>query len=124
MRVANDSLLNEGETIALASSWESKAINLASIMNYSIQLKWTGTPVGQYKLQCSNDPNDSNRGDNYWASKVATWTDIEGSEQLVNMDGNHTWQVRSAGYMWVRVVWLPTSGSGTLTSARFTAKGL
>lgn len=124
MRIANDSLLNIGETADFSNPWYSDPINLASVMNYSIQLKWTGAPVGELRLQCSNDVNDSNRGEEYWAAQVTTWTDIEGSEQLVNMAGDHTWQVRSAGYMWVRAVWAPTSGTGTLTGARFTTKGV
>jgi hypothetical protein len=122
MRIANNSLLDLGATASFAIPWTSEPINLASVMNYSIQLQWTGTPVGELRLQVSNDFNDQNRSQQFWAPTI--WTDVEGSEQLVNAAGDHTWQVRDAGYMWVRAVWAPTSGSGTLTSARFTTKGL
>lgn len=122
MRIVNDSLIDSSAN--LGQSWTSPAINLSHIINYSIQLSWTGSPVGVLKLQCSNDKPAGLDTVTSGAVNVSTWTDIADSDQIVNAAGNHTWQAPSVGYMWVRVVWTPTSGTGTLVTARFTAKGV
>lgn len=122
MRVANDTLIDA--PVDWSVPWTSGPISLQHIMNYSIQLFFSGTPAGMLKLQCSNDANDSGRGENYWSLEARNWTDIESSEQIVAGPGDHTWTVCNAGYMWVRVNWAPSSGTAQLDRARFTAKGL
>jgi hypothetical protein len=122
MRIGNDSL-NIGTNLAVNQT--SDPIYLGHIANYSIQLVFTGTPGGNFKLQCSNDmgnPSASKESDRDF--QIENWTDVADSAQTISAAGNHTWDVQNAGYRWVRVVWTQTSGSGTLTSARFNVKGI
>jgi len=122
MRVANDSLISSPADWSVP--WQSQPISMQHIMNFSIQLFFSGSPAGMLRLQCSNDSVDSSRSESTWPSQVQKWTDIDSSEQLIAAAGDHTWSVCGAGYMWVRVSWAPTSGTAQLDSARFTAKGL
>ena len=118
MRSANNSLITTPAD--MSTSWESPAVWLGNTVNYSIQLVFTGVPVGNFKLQCSND---SYANDYIDAANVLNWTDVSGSQQPITAAGDHTWQVENAGYRWIRAVWLPTSGIGSIVSARFNTKG-
>lgn len=122
MKIINESLI--ASPVDMTVGFTLPACTLGNIITYSIQLVFTGAPVGTFKLQCSNDPIKAmgptltTQGD-----LVTHWTDIEGSELAVSVAGDHTWNVTTCGYLWVRVVWTETSGAGNLTSARITAKG-
>lgn len=125
MRVKNEDLLSLSGPVDLTSSANLRAVWLGHIVNYSIQLVFTGTPGGNFKLQCSNDPGriDSEAISNQ-ASDVSNWTDVADSALVVSAAGNVVWDVQNVGYNWVRVVWTATSGSGSLTSARCYVKGV
>jgi hypothetical protein len=125
MRIANDSL---NISANLATDQQSDPIWLGHIANYSIQLVFTGTPDGVFKLQLSNDdgnPTASRESDRDY--EVVNWTDIGGSSQIISAAGDLSYQVENAGYRWVRLVWEATSagsGSPQITSARFNVKGV
>jgi hypothetical protein len=122
MRIGNDSC-NIGA--ALAAPQVSEPIWLGHIANYSIQIFFSGTPGGNFKLQMSNDEGNVNapREDDR-DFKIVNWTDIADSAFTVSAAGDVAWNYRDCGYRWVRVVWTPTSGSGTITSIRFNVKGV
>lgn len=122
MRVGSDSFIDTAEDWSTA--WISPALSLRHVVNYSIQLGWTGTLNGMLKLQLSNDYGNTDNGGTLAATELPHWTDITGSEQLVAGAGDHSWQVQNAGYLWVRAVWAPASGTGNLTNARFSTKGM
>ena len=121
MRVGADSFIDA--PVDWSFSWASPALSLRHVVNYNIQLAWTGTAAGMLHLQLSNDAASTDMSGTIASNSISTWTDISGSEQLVSGAGNHAWQVQNAGYLWVRVVWQPTSGTATLSSARFATKG-
>lgn len=123
MRIANDVL--SFDSTDLSANRTSEPVWLGHIANYSIQLVFTGTPGGNFKLQCSNDegnPAAAKEVDRDW--EVVNWTDVADSAFTVSAAGDVTWDVQNAGYRWVRVVWTQTSSTGTLTSARFNCKGI
>jgi hypothetical protein len=122
MRVNNEDLLN-GSPLSLATSQNLKPIWLGHIANYAIQLKFTGSPVGNFTLQASNDDVDSRLPTADLEAKIVNWTTIADSAQAISAAGDHVWTVENAGYMWVRVVWTQTGGTGTLVSARSYCKG-
>lgn len=128
MRIFNEDILEiDGvrTTPSMASSFTLAPIYLGHIVDYSIQLVFTGTPGGNFKLQVSNDPgrpNAASEAEQYAA--VLNWTDVAGSAQTISAAGDHTWNVENAGYVWARVVWTQTSSTGTLTSARVNGKGV
>lgn len=124
MRIGNDDLTN-GTPISMVSSFNTEPVFLGHIVNYSIQLVFTGTPAGNFKLQCSNDFGDpSNAVEADRDIKIVNWTDVLDSAQSISAAGNHTYDVQNAGYRWVRVVWTQTGSTGSLTSARFNVKGV
>jgi hypothetical protein len=121
MRVGSDNLI--AAPVDWSTAWTSPALSLRHVSNYSVQLKWTGSTTGMLHLQLSNDAGNTDNSGTIATSALSHWTDITGSEQIVAGAGDHSWQVSNAGYLWVRVVWAPTTGTPSLVSARFSTKG-
>lgn len=111
MKVANIPLIPTPQDLGVAL--ELTTFYTGNIVCYAIQLVFTGVPEGAFKLQCSND----------LTAPPSNWTDIADSTQSVSAAGNHVWNVQDCGYMWARVVWTPTGGSGVLVDARAVVKG-
>lgn len=128
MRVKNEDLLeldNAAVSGDMSSSFNLKAVWLGHIANYAIQLVFTGSPQGNFKLQASNDVgNPTAQTEAERQAAIVNWTDIDDSAQTISAAGNHMWTVQNAGYNWVRVVWTQTGGSGTLTNAKCYVKGI
>lgn len=123
MRINNISL--QTSATSLGASANLSAIWLGHVCNYSIQLVFTGTPVGTFKLQCSNDAGSPNAGSAATlATGVTNWTDVADSSQSITTAGDMVWNVSNAGYNFVRVVYTRDSSTGSLTSARINTKGV
>lgn len=126
MRIHNNSMtVAEVEPpISMASGFVTDPIWLGHIVNFSIQLFFTGTPGGNFTLECSNDMGVSDKALNKFSSEgVVNWTTVADSAFVVAAAGDVTWDVQNVGYRWVRVRWTQTSSTGTLTSARYNVKG-
>lgn len=101
---------------------------LYDAMNYSIQIAFTGTPTGSFKLQGSDDPVAAGFGSNSPQSAFQSginapvhWTDLPNTSQSVTAAGSVIWQVEWPGYSFVRAVYTDTSGGSStaiITSAR------
>lgn len=101
----------------MSSTITGKALLLRDGLNFSVFLKWSGTPTGAFKLQCSND----NCGTE---AEPTDWEDVTGSSYLVSgAAGQLVFNYDTAPFRWLRVVYTATSGSGTLTKATFNLKG-
>lgn len=131
MRINNEDLLEiDGTraTVSLAASANLKPIYLGSVINYSIQLVFTGTPAGAFKLQVSDDPGQpAAAGEAQKYAGVVNWTDVSDSEATVSAAGNIVWDVTNSGVTWVRVAWTASgagSGTPTLGIARCNTKGV
>lgn len=129
MRTKNSDLLiydNENlGPIDMSISFNLQPIWLANIAQYAIQVVFTGSPAGNFKLQASNDTGQPNGvTEPIQDDQVVNWTDIADSAATVSAAGNVMWNVENVGYNWVRVVWTHTSGGGELTVARIMAKGV
>lgn len=123
MKLANGSFIDT--SIPMDVTFESLPLYLGNIVNFSIQLVFSGTPVGTLKLQCSSDlGNILNPGLIQQSDKVVNWTDVNHSDQAISSDGTHTWNVQNVGYNWVRIVYTAVSGTGSLDIARFNIKGV
>lgn len=121
MRVYNIPLQLTSTT--LNTNITSQALQLYSMLGFSIQIVFTGTPTGTLKLQGSSDPvpqADPN-------SLVPTnWTDINNSSQAISAAGSFLWNVSDVQYNYVRLVYTDgSSGMSTavVTSAIFNGKG-
>jgi|SRR5579859_1256123 len=97
------------------SEVDSTPLDLLGWKDADLQAVFTGAPVGNLKLQTSDDqvPN---------GALVANWSDYTNSSTSVSAAGNFSWHLTSAGYRWVRAVYLKTSGTGAL-NVTFTRKG-
>lgn len=130
MRINNDTLLaidaqNNSVPLSMATSFNLDPIWLGHICNFSISLVFTGTPSGNFKLQCSNDlgrPDAAKEEDRDY--EIVNWTDITDSAVTVSAAGDITYNYENAGFRWVRVVWTQTASTGSLTVARFNVKGV
>ncbi len=123
MRIANENLISA--PVDMSADFTLRPLWLGHICNYAIQLVFTGSPVGTFKLQASDDPGQPDGASNSnQAIGVSNWTDVMDSSQGIAAAGNHMWTVQNAGYTWVRVVYTAASGSGSLTSARGNVKGV
>lgn len=89
---------------------------------FSFQTVLTGAPVGTLKLQMSNDVGTITSAADHTGLGVVNWTDITGSSFAVAAAGNWGWDYTVPGFRWVRLVYTPTSGTGTI-SVTFQAKG-
>lgn len=89
--------------------------NLDSIVSYSIQAIFTGSPAGVLQLEASDDTPLAN------IPAANSWTPIDDSVQGISAAGTYTVNVELPAYSFVRLQWIPTGGSGTL-SARINAK--
>lgn len=89
--------------------------NLDSIVSYSISAIFTGSPAGVLQLQLSDDVPIINIPD------PNSWSIITDSIQNIAAAGHYSINVELPAYSWVRLQYIPSGGSGTLT-ARINAK--
>lgn len=124
MRIKNLSMQDSATDIG-AGSTNLATIWLGHCAMAAIQLVFTGSPVGSFKLQASCDePRDSATTPSLVAAGVTNWTDISGSSVSISAAGDIMWNIENPGYNFIRVVWTRTSGSGSLTVARINVKGI
>lgn len=113
--------------IHMNANFASFALQCYNIFGYSIQVEYTGTPTGTFKLQCSSDPvPQGSSSDPLTGGTPTNWTDIANSSVAVVAAGNYAWNVSDVMYNWVRLVYTDTSG-GTSTAtfnARYNGKGI
>lgn len=128
MKVYNTPNIIPANTV-MDANINSSPMQLEWMIGFSIQIVFTGSPTGSFKLQASCDPLSSKgTGFNGDVSYVPThWTDIADSSQSVTAAGNIEWNMSEVMFNWVRVVY--TDGSGGLsiaviTSAVFNGKGV
>jgi len=125
MKVSNDSI--SFSSTDLSASRNSEPVNVQNVVNYAVQLVFTGTPAGNFKLQASCDEGQpAATTEAQRASGVVNWTDVADTATTVSAAGNLMYDVTNAGHNWFRVVYTAT-GAGTtpvLTSSRFNTKGV
>lgn len=104
---------NSGVSGNMASNVTSLVVNMDSIISYSIQALFTGVPVGTIQIAVSNDAPLNNIPTNF--------TPVPESLVAISAAGSYTLNVEKPSYSWVRIQYIATSGSGTL-SARINTK--
>ncbi len=121
MRLANDLIISAG-SMTSTDVINSDPFWVGHAMGYAIQAVWTGTPTGTIKIQVSIDPQEPTVG-NSGEPTVTNWEDLASSSySITGSAGTYMWNVTSAYYRWVRVVYTNASGTGTL-NVRFNTKG-
>ncbi len=110
------------DSVSMGASSNGAAIHVESMTGFSIMAKWTGSPVGDFTLEASNNAFTDNVNNN--ENPDALWVTITGSDVAAGgTSGNQIWNVSDVYYKAVRVVYTRTSGTGTYTAAIW-AKGL
>lgn len=126
MKVANIPNIIPTSTV-LSANRTSITIPLYQDFGYSIQIVFTGTPTGTFKLQASDDPVPQNGMPFSGIYTATNWTDVANSSQAVSAAGSIVWNVSDVMYNYVRVVYTDgSSGSSTaiITSAICNLKGI
>lgn len=86
-----------------SSTVTSTPVDLGDMVNYSCQVVFSsGTLNGTLKLTASNDN--------------VNYTDVTGSSQVIASGASHVWNVVNATYRYSKVVWTPSSGTGTISA--------
>ncbi len=102
----------------------SNPIPLDQIFQLAVQAAWTGTPVGNFKLQgsCDSPPNQNqiSSPDN---SVITNWTDITATQAAGGAAGNYMWNIPDVGYRYARLVYTNASSTGLITVAQACVKG-
>lgn len=104
-------------------------IQVYNVYNFAIQIFFTGTPTGSFKLQSSCDSaQNAIASGNYTAPNIPThWTDVANSTFTVVASGDVEWNFDAPGFNWVRVVYTDTSGGAStaiVVSSVFNGKGI
>lgn len=101
----------------MGANFVSSVVDLQQVWVYSLQASWTGAPVGEFKLQGSNDIIPTLPTQDYPISAPVNWSTISGSISSTTAIGssNFLWSVDSPSYRWVRLVFTSQTASGTLT---------
>ncbi len=103
----------------LNTTRNSVAVQIYNAFLCAIQIVFTGTPTGTFKLQVSCDPAAAATatGRLVTANEPTHWTDLANSSFSVSAAGDVSWGISGGdlGYNWVRVVY--TDGSGGLSTA-------
>lgn len=120
MLVTNKQILSN---VVMNTTINSAALNLLQVYGYAIQVTFTGTPTGTFKLQASCDPSS-----NLNPSQIpSNWTDIADSSFAVTAAGNYMWNIFEVMYNWVRLVYTDGSGGSStaiLTLATYNSKAV
>lgn len=93
----------------------SSVTNIEHLDNVAIQLHWTGTPTGDFKVQVSVDYEQDSLGN----VKVAgNWVDVTLSPAPVaaGIAGDIFIDLNQLAAPWIRVFYDRTGGTGTLDS--------
>lgn len=87
---------------SMATTITSASANIDEVVSYCVQAKFTGSPVGTIELQGSNNP------------ALLGYTVIDLSISAVNGAGSYMVNVEFPAYSYVQLVYIPTSGTGTM----------
>lgn len=120
----NTIILLSAAAMTSTTEVDSAAIPVDQLWGFAIQAVWTGTPTGNLKLQASCDAPLLTTQTSNGTSSVTNWTDVADTTVAVaGAAGNYMWNVTSAAYRFVRLVYINASGTGVL-SATMSAKGV
>lgn len=113
MRSLNEVILNAGNA---SGNLVSDGVSLEYQLGFSMQAVITGAPIGTLSLQGSNDSGFNGPGGGpVHGQNVVNWTDISNSSQPVTGAGTASVNFQGVFYKWVRMIYIATSGAGTIT---------
>ncbi len=113
----NDRTILSG--IDMSTSFQSAAISIIGNIAFSFQMNWTGSPVGTFSIDFSNDTaqNIQSTLPTKWINYAASATTTSGATGCTI-----AWTQPVVPNNWVRLNYVAASGSGTLTSAEYNGR--
>ena len=100
---------NSGISGNMSTTITSLYRNIDEGVTFSVQASYTGTPVGVIQLQASNDVLASS------AESPVNWTPIPKTmTNITGEPGNYMVNYDLPGFTWIQLVYIPTSGAGTM----------
>lgn len=121
MRFTDDLIMS---AVSLAADAVSDPIRMEQHDMVSIQAVWTGTPVGNFTIETSNDvgKTDPATGEPV-STSIVNWTPYTGSTQAAGgAAASFVWRLIVVPDRWVRLKYTAGSSTGSVT-ARSMAKG-
>lgn len=102
------------DAVSLGANAESRPILFENIIGMSIQSIITGTPVGELKLQCCNSLTDD-------ADEIPAgdWMDYANSAIAISGATKEMHELENSDIKWFKLVYTRTSGTGSITSNRY-----
>ncbi len=95
---------------SLGADYHSPTIPGHQLLNGSIQLIWTGSPVGNFNVQGSNQVTNQVDG-----TDVTDWTTLSGSTEAAGgIADSFIYNFVPVCWQWIRIIYTYTSGTGTL----------
>lgn len=83
--------------------------NIQNVDNVSIELDFTGTPTGTFFVEVSNTYDPRTNPTPTWIILALSPSPVaSGAAGVIGIDYNQS------GFQWIRVRYVPTSGTGTL----------
>lgn len=101
---ASNKLITDAD---MSASFQSEAISLHNKIGFSIHCVFTGSPNGSFYIAVSID------GEN--------WVLLPDSTQVITAAGDHFYNVNDSKYLWARLHWSFSSGTGT-NNSKFSTK--
>lgn len=101
---------------------QSAGVNLNYRYGIAIQAVFTGAPNGTVSLQGSCDYGSRESIQPNGDDLVVNWTDIANSSAPVTGAGTASWNFQGTFYKWIRMIYVSSSGSGTIV-VRSNSKG-
>lgn len=87
----------------------STTVDLSRTSQFSVQAWYTGSPVGSFQINVSNDPATCSGGATNWA--IATGT----SSTAISAAGTVMYNVTYGNYQCLQAVYTKSSGTGNIT---------
>ena len=111
------SALKEYKKLSMATNVQTEGFLIENISGYSVEASWTGAPTGKLYIQVSNASSKPTQ----WITIESSLVDTSDADHLTNKF--HLWNTTQAAYRWMRVVYVFTSGDGSLNLI-ISAKGV
>lgn len=126
MRSDTIQLTMSASAMTSTNTLTSTSTPLDQAVGCAIQVVWTGTPNGTFKLQASDDkPSRQTQTSSGGPDTITNWTDItDSSYTIAGTAGDYMWNITDVMYRNIRLVYTNTSGTGTLTVAQIVVKGV
>jgi hypothetical protein len=106
--------LTEQNSKDMSASITSNPIRVFDYIGYSLLIKYSGSPVGDFKLQIATSNGDPQSSD---------FSDLADSTDAVSGAGITLYNVSEVQYTHVRFIYTRTSGSGSIDQVVFSGKG-